>query len=168
MIFFSNAKLQSEFYEYDFNITVDQIKKVLKRHYSKKSGRINTFEYGYRNKRFDLFSIEPKKRWVVIHEIKSCRQDFLTDKKWQSYLKYCNQLMFVSPKGAIDKDELPKEAGLIYAFRYRRRATDLYNKTNWWTGLKIVKHSMKRDMCLETYFELVERTLIKAKYERIF
>ena len=33
MIFFSNAKLQSEFYEYDFNITVDQIKKVLKRHY---------------------------------------------------------------------------------------------------------------------------------------
>ena len=168
MIFFSNAQLNSEYYEYDFNVSVKQMQNVLKRYYSKKSGRVNVLEYGYGNKRFDMFSIEPKKKWIIIHEIKSGKWDFLSDKKWKSYLEYCNQFIFVCPYDAIKKEELPKEAGLMYAFRYRRKPIDDNDKSNWWTGLKIVKHSMKRNIYKETYYKLLERTLIKAKYGRIF
>lgn len=50
---------------------------------------------------------------VIGYEIKVNRSDFMSDKKWNRYLKYCNEFYFVAPKGVIEPDEVPKEAGLM-------------------------------------------------------
>lgn len=50
---------------------------------------------------------------IRAYEIKVSRNDFLQDKKWQDYLPYCNELYFVAPKGIIEPNELPAEAGLL-------------------------------------------------------
>lgn len=49
----------------------------------------------------------------VGYEIKVARSDFLQDRKWQGYLPYCHEFAFVTPKGLIDRDELPAEVGLL-------------------------------------------------------
>jgi len=48
------------------------------------------------------------------YEIKVSRHDFVADEKWHQYLEMCNSLYFVCPYGLIAKDEVPKEAGLMY------------------------------------------------------
>ena len=66
--------------------------------------------------RFDVFAIRThwnKASEIRIYEIKSCRQDFVSDKKWQKYLPYCTHFYFVAPKGAIKPEELPEKIGLI-------------------------------------------------------
>jgi hypothetical protein len=54
---------------------------------------------------------------VHLVEIKSCRTDFTSDRKWQSYLDYCDFFYF-----AVASDfplpMLPDEQGLIVADRY--------------------------------------------------
>jgi len=59
-----------------------------------------------------------KKSWrhplATGYEIKVSRSDFLNDKKWVSYLAYCNEFYFVSPKGVIQVAEVPETAGLIW------------------------------------------------------
>lgn len=51
--------------------------------------------------------------WV--YEVKVSRSDFLGDNKWRNYLQFGSEFYFVCPRGLIAKDELPPEAGLIYA-----------------------------------------------------
>jgi hypothetical protein len=63
--------------------------------------------------RFDVVEINRNKKKVKIYEIKSCRQDFISDNKWQKYLKYCTNFGFVAPEGVIKLDELPKKVGLV-------------------------------------------------------
>ena len=59
------------------------------------------------------------------YEIKVHRGDFLQDDKWHVYLDYCNEFYFACPKGVIEPDELPKEAGLLYI---SSTGTRLYTK----------------------------------------
>ena len=70
-----------------------------------------------------------KKSWAnpltVGYEVKISRSDFLGDSKWMSYLQYCNEFYFVCPSGLIQPDELPKEAGLLWA---SKTGTRLYTK----------------------------------------
>jgi len=70
-----------------------------------------------------------KKSWVnplmIGYEIKVSRQDFLNDTKWQKYLPYCNKFYFVCPSKLIYPNELPPEAGLLYASQTGSR---LYQK----------------------------------------
>ena len=47
------------------------------------------------------------------YEVKVSRSDFMNDKKWPGYLNLCHELYFVTPKGIIQKDELPAEVGLM-------------------------------------------------------
>lgn len=35
---------------------------------------------------------------VIVTEVKSCKQDFVTDKKWSKYLEYCNAFYFACPQ----------------------------------------------------------------------
>jgi len=63
--------------------------------------------------RFDVVGIKSRENIVKIMEVKSCRMDFLTDKKWQKYLQYATHFYFVAPTGAIYPDELPDGVGLI-------------------------------------------------------
>lgn len=65
------------------------------------------------NLRFDVLGIKRYDREIRIFEVKSCRQDFVSDKKWQKYLPYCTHFAFAAPKGVISTDELPQEIGLL-------------------------------------------------------
>ncbi len=63
--------------------------------------------------RVDVISVTPKGEiWVV--ECKSCRADFVGDRKWQGYLEFCDRFFW-----AVDADFpdhlLPEGAGLIRA-----------------------------------------------------
>ena len=50
-------------------------------------------------------------------EVKSCRTDFLTDRKWRDYLDYADQFYFaVAPDFPVEM--LPEGEGLILADRY--------------------------------------------------
>jgi hypothetical protein len=54
---------------------------------------------------------------LVIVEVKSCREDFEADAKWQDYLEFADRFYF-----AVDRDFplelLPADCGLILADRY--------------------------------------------------
>ncbi len=50
--------------------------------------------------------------WIV--ECKSCRADFLMDRKWQGYLDFCDRYFWAVDAG-FPQDLLPQDAGLIVA-----------------------------------------------------
>lgn len=67
-------------------------------------------------RRVDLMALGRDGRLVAV-EVKSCRVDFLTDRKWRDYLDYADQFYFaVAPDFPIQL--LPPEEGLILADRY--------------------------------------------------
>lgn len=51
---------------------------------------------------------------VTVFEIKSCKEDFKADKKWEKYLDYCNYFYFITTEGVIKPEDLPDGVGLIY------------------------------------------------------
>jgi hypothetical protein len=64
-------------------------------------------------RRLDAFYLNRWNRETKGYEIKISRADFLSDKKWQEYLKFCTWFSFVAPIGLIEKDELPEKIGLV-------------------------------------------------------
>lgn len=69
-----------------------------------------------RGLRVDVISMGAKGEfWIV--ECKSCRADFMGDRKWQGYVEWCDRYFW-----AVDcdfpTDLLPPETGLIYADAY--------------------------------------------------
>jgi len=66
--------------------------------------------------RVDVMALGPDGEvWVI--ECKSCRADFVADRKWQGYLGWCDRFFFaVDPD--FPADLLPPEAGLILADRH--------------------------------------------------
>jgi hypothetical protein len=67
-------------------------------------------------RRADLVAID-RAATITIVEVKSCRADFLADRKWQDYLGFCDRFYF-----AVDRDFpaalLPAGEGLIVADRF--------------------------------------------------
>jgi hypothetical protein len=64
-------------------------------------------------RRADLMALGPKGE-LVIAEVKSSREDYLTDQKWGEYLPYCDAFYFaVAPE--FPRELLPEEPGLIVA-----------------------------------------------------
>ena len=63
--------------------------------------------------RFDVYGLKRPTREMRVLEVKSCRKDFASDKKWHKYLPYCTHFAFVAPRGVIEPDELPAKVGLI-------------------------------------------------------
>jgi len=59
------------------------------------------------------------------YEVKVSRSDFMNDKKWMGYLKYCNEFYFVAPAGIISPDEVPEQAGL---YLVSKTGTKLFKK----------------------------------------
>lgn len=99
----------------DRNTVVTNIRKLLaKRHVDDVFYEEVTIEHGAR--RMDAWAM--KKSWaspmVVAYEIKSSRQDFMSDHKMQDYLPYCNEAYVVCSQSACTKDEIPEGFGLIY------------------------------------------------------
>jgi hypothetical protein len=66
--------------------------------------------------RVDVMALGPKGEiWVV--ECKSGRADFLTDRKWQGYLEWCDRF-FWAVDADFPTDLLPQGTGLILADGY--------------------------------------------------
>lgn len=80
----------------------------------------------YSRSRFDVVEIFRAKKKIKIYEIKSCRQDFVSDNKWQKYLKFCTNFGFVTPPGVISLDELPEKVGLVEIY-YTRNGRLVHN-----------------------------------------
>lgn len=99
----------------DRHTTVTKIRQLLaKRHVDDVFYEEVTIARGAR--RMDAWAM--KKSWanpmVIAYEIKSSRQDFMSDHKMQDYLPYCNEAYVVCPQSACTKDEIPDGFGLIY------------------------------------------------------
>ncbi len=67
-------------------------------------------------RRVDVMGIGRDGRVTVI-EIKSCENDFRTDRKWPEYLPYCDFFYFAVPEG-FPQEILPEEPGLMVADRF--------------------------------------------------
>lgn len=101
-------------------VNADQIKAALaKRH--KKDSFFTEVRNGPGNYEHELLIMDAvafrgtwSYPWITGYEIKTSRGDFLGDEKWRGYLKYCNELCFVCPRGVIEPNELPEDIGLIY------------------------------------------------------
>ena len=66
--------------------------------------------------RVDVMGLGPRGEiWVV--ECKSGRADFMTDRKWQSYLDWCDRFFWAVDAG-FPTDLLPQDTGLILADGY--------------------------------------------------
>ncbi|OWJ74585.1 MmcB family DNA repair protein [Haematobacter genomosp. 1] len=66
--------------------------------------------------RVDVMALGPKGEiWVV--ECKSCRADFVGDRKWQGYLEWCDRF-FWAVDADFPADLLPDGTGLILADSY--------------------------------------------------
>jgi hypothetical protein len=70
-------------------------------------------------RRADIVALGPKGTiWIV--EIKSCADDFRTDRKWRDYRLHCDRLLF-AVDCAFPLALLPDDAGLIVADAYDGR-----------------------------------------------
>jgi hypothetical protein len=67
-------------------------------------------------RRADLAAID-RVGAISLIEIKSCRADFVADRKWQEYLAYCDRFYFAIASN-FPRDLLPAHAGLIVADRF--------------------------------------------------
>lgn len=67
-------------------------------------------------RRVDVFGIGPSGELVAV-EVKSSRQDYLSDRKWRNYLNYCDQFYFAVPED-FPLDLLPDDCGLMRVDAY--------------------------------------------------
>ena len=80
-------------------------------------GHVALPEFGLAcGRRADVLALGPDGCFVIV-EIKSCRQDFLTDRKWPEYVAYADRFYFAVAPG-FPEGLLPEEEGLILADRF--------------------------------------------------
>jgi hypothetical protein len=64
-------------------------------------------------RRADVMALGPRGELAIV-EVKSSREDFMTDRKWGEYLDWCDRFYFaVAPE--FPRQVLPEGAGLIVA-----------------------------------------------------
>ena len=83
------------------------------------------------NLRIDVLQIDRNKNELDGYEVKSCIQDFRTDKKWHKYLELVNRLYFVFDSDTYDKheDEILEKIG-------DKAGIYVYKNTGDWLILK--------------------------------
>jgi hypothetical protein len=67
-------------------------------------------------RRADLLALD-RSGQITLVEVKSCRADFRSDRKWRHYLDYCDRFYFAVAAG-FPLELLPPEEGLILADRF--------------------------------------------------
>jgi hypothetical protein len=67
-------------------------------------------------RRADLIAVD-RSGLITIVEIKSCRTDFVADRKWRAYLDFCDRFYFAVGND-FPLDLLPPDEGLILADRF--------------------------------------------------
>jgi hypothetical protein len=68
------------------------------------------------NRRADIAAIDAAGDLLIV-EVKSCREDYEADAKWQDYLEFADRFYF-AVDGDFPRELLPHETGLILADRY--------------------------------------------------
>lgn len=68
------------------------------------------------NRRVDLAGLDKKGRLIFV-EVKSCREDYQADCKWQDYLPFCDEFFWATPED-FPATLLPEESGHIVADRF--------------------------------------------------
>lgn len=80
-------------------------------------GQVCLTEFRLQNRRrADVMALDRAGGFTIV-EIKSSRADFMTDRKWQDYLEFCDRFYF-----AVDErfpaELIPENCGLIIADRF--------------------------------------------------
>jgi hypothetical protein len=124
-------------------------------------------------RRLDLFYFSRWNRETRGYEIKVSRSDFLADKKWREYLKYCRVFYFVAPAGIIKPSELPPEIGLIEIDIVQKPNGSWQTRNNpddeksYYLTHKFTKRCKKLPQLGEKeYLQLLEGLLIKLIYRK--
>lgn len=147
---------ESQRYDFDLKVSIDDIKEYFRQYNN--GPFFSMFETGLNSLRFDLIRVDPYRRYVRIFEFKSCRQDFVSDNKWQKYLPYCHTFTFVCPIGVIQKDDLPSGIGLLSIYKWKWKQNERWILNSEW-----IKRPKKRDVdqgvLLNLAFMLVHRTI---------
>ena len=95
----------------DFNSSGQRIARGVARHLARLNFASLEEFVPTRGLRVDLMAIGPKSEiWII--ECKSGRADFMSDKKWQGYLDYCDSF-FWAVDMQFPTNILPDEGGLI-------------------------------------------------------
>lgn len=155
---------------FDFNTrtTVDDFKEYFRGNC--RNAFFSLFEMGIDDVRFDLIRINPYRQYIRIFEFKSGRSDFLADKKWQKYLKYCHTLTFVCPREEIQKDDLPAGIGLLWIYKWRHKRFSKVMTPKWTLGSEWIKRpkvrEVSKDVMLQMAFTLVHR--VKWRKDEVF
>ena len=127
-------------------------------------------------RRIDLFYFKRWNRETKGYEIKVTRSDFLNDRKWQEYLKFCTWFSFIAPKGVIKKEELPENIGLVEIevreIPDEERRWSRFDVEKGEAHYQLYKHITKRPRRLhdqiadDDYTRLLEGLLFKMIYNR--
>lgn len=111
--------------------------------------------------RFDALLINCRKQYVRGFEFKVNRSDFLQDKKWRKYLKYCNTFTFVCPPGVIKKGELDKGVGLVYVEQHKAICN---SPGSDYILIDRIHNCKQQQIHQDIYIELIRNMLLKARF----
>ena len=159
--------IESDCYDYSYDVNAGDIEKYLK---GRSAGPgVNLFEMGIAGRRVDLIHINPHTQHIRIFEMKVSRSDFIADKKWQNYLKYCHTFSFVCPYGLITKDDIPNGIGVLWIYKWKHKAQYCLSKEiQWLYGQEWIKRPKRREMKATTMvyvaFLMLER-MISRKHD---
>lgn len=164
----AHYNLDTERYEFNSVVSIEDIKEYF-RYHNNSGPFFSMFETGLDNMRFDLIRIDPIRQHIRIFEFKSCRADFLSDKKYYHYLKYCHTFTFVCPREAIRREDLPKNIGLMWIYKWRHK-NRLKGYDDWMLESEWVKRPRKmdveKDVVTQIAFMLVHR--VKWRKDDVF
>lgn len=139
---------------FEFGINTYWISDQLVKAQNKGSGKV------HEELRMDAVLIDVVQQKVRGFEFKVTHDDFISDKKWHKYLKYCNTFTFICPTEIIKKDELPAGIGLIYVEpNPNSYATDKVEAI-W------IQRPTRTHVNVEIYTKMIESMLQKAKYRQ--
>lgn len=136
-------------------ITAKEIKEALDFAFSRYS-KIFVPEFTYDAHRADAVLINIDKKEIIGFEIKVGRGDWLKDRKYHYYTRFCSMVWLVSPRGIIKKSEVKEPFGLLRISRdeYGRIKLDPIKKPKhiqthdalaWtWTYLRVLELELRR------------------------
>lgn len=146
--------------DFSSNVSIADIKRWFTDH-NNIGPFFSMFETGLDRCRFDLIRIDPHRQYVRIFEFKSCRADFVSDKKWQKYLKYCHTFTFVCPKEVIKKEDLPAGIGLLWIYQWKWKESD-----KWLLDSEWVKRPQRREINQNTLLRLAFMIVSRVRWRK--
>ena len=108
---------------------------------------------------------------IIGYEVKVSRSDFLRDQKWMSYLKMCNELIFVTGPGVITSpSEIPEACGWQEmsknGVRLLTKKKAPYSKVTPEVESKLYKHLLMRKSGFDRGAEYWSSWLEKRREDR--